>query len=190
MRLSQIWAAGLATVFVAGAALAQAFPVLSFDEMISADLAQIQQQHRRLQTGDLFFNPNVDNNARSKATFTGESRPIDDRRQAFIIAFASSSGGNQNYAGLYRREYLFRSGGKDLWLPVQAQVAAYFAKELAAGTPVTLYLRNAGGYRLEKAWEWVFLVEEFDGPKGSAKPEPAPGKPRTPVIPPGPKTLT
>jgi hypothetical protein len=196
MRLSRIKAAALAAALMgvlgSGPALAQSFPVQSFDALIASDLALIQQQHRKLQTGDLFFNPNIDNNARSKATFTGQSRPLDDRKQAFIIAFASSSAGNQSYAGLYRREYLFRADGKDFWLPVQDQVAAYFAQELASGTPVVLYLRNAGGYRLAKDWDWVFLVEEFDGPKGADKPPaaPAPGKPKAPVIPPGPKIQT
>ena len=188
MRLSRIIAGGFAAL-TAGAALAQGFPAQSFDSLIASDLALIQQQHRKLQTGDLFFNPNADNNARSPATFTGQSRPLDQRKQAFIVAFASASAGNQNYARLYRREYLFRADGKDFWLPVQDQVAAYFTTELASGTPVVLYLRNAGGYRLAKDWDWVFLVEEFDGPEGAGRPQAAPptGKPKAPVIPPGPK---
>jgi hypothetical protein len=191
MMLPHILALMLA--LVAGPALAQSFPAHSFDELIASDLTIIQQQHHRLQPGDLFFNPGIDNNARSRAVFTGQSRPLDDRKQAFITAFASTSEGNRSYATLYQREYLFQANGKDFWLPVQSQVAAYFATELASGMPVTLYLRNAGGFRLAKEWDWVFLVEEFDAPKGPAKPgQPAPpsAKPKTPVIPPGPKILT
>ena len=193
MRLPYILAA--ATALMAGPALAQGFPAQSFDQMIASDLATIQQQHRPVRAGDLFFNPGLDNNARSRATFTGQWRPLDGRKQAFIVAFASTSEGNSSYAGLYQREYLFRADGKDFWLPVQTQVAGYFAKELAAGAPVTLYLRNAGGYRLAKDWDWVFLVEEFAGPKGAAKPEAAPtpgapARPKAPVIPPGPKIQT
>lgn len=193
MRLPNILAAGLAATLIGGAALAQGFPAQSFDQMIASDLATIQQQHRPVRAGDLFFNPGLDNNARSKATFTGQSRPLDGRKQAFIVAFASTSEGNSSYSGLYQREYLFRADGKDFWLPVQTQVASYFARELAAGTPVTLYLRNAGGLRLAKDWDWVFLVEEFAGPKGKPDAAPAPGapaKPRAPVIPPGPKIQT
>jgi hypothetical protein len=197
MRLSNILAAGIAAALIAGPALAQAqaFPAQSFDQMIASDLAIIQQQHRTVRAGDIFFNPGLGNNARSRATFTGQWRPLDGRKQAFIVAFASTSEGNSSYAGLYQREYLFRAGGKDFWLPVQTQVAGYFATELASGTPVTLYLRNAGGYRSAKDWDWVFLVEEFAGPKGAAKPEAtpapgAPGKPKAPVIPPGPKIQT
>ncbi len=191
MRLPPILAFML--VLAAGPALAQNFPAHSFNELIASDLAMIEQQHHALRTGDLFFHPGIDNNARSRAVFTGQSRPVDDRKHAFITAFASTSEGNPSYAGLYQREYLFRADGKDFWLPVQAQVASYFAAELASGMPVTLFLRNAGGFRLAKDWDWVFLVEEFEAPKGAAKPgQPAPpsAKPKTPVIPPGPKTLT
>jgi hypothetical protein len=194
MRFSIILAAtlGLASGAAQSQAQAQGFADKSFDQMIAQDLGLIQQQRRPLHTGDLFFNPNVDDAARSRAVFAGPSRPLDARKQAFIFAFASSSTGNGKYAGLYRREYLFQSGGKDFWLPVQDQVASYFAKELKTGQPVTLYLRNAGGMRLEKAWEWVFLVEEFSGPRGSEgrqeAPPSGPAKPRAPVIPPGPKS--
>jgi hypothetical protein len=195
MRVSNIVAAGFAAALIGGPALAQAFPAHSFDELIASDLTIIQQQHRPARAGDLFFNPGLDNNARSRAVFTGQSRPLDGRKQAFIVAFASTSVGNSGYSALFQREYLFRANGKDFWLPVQTQVAGYFARELAMGAPVTLYLRNAGGLRLAKAWDWVFLVEEFEGPKGAAKPEtpPAPGapaRPKAPAIPPGPKIQT
>ncbi len=188
MRLRNL-VIGLIAALLAAPAFAQAFPVQSFDQMIAADLSLIAQQKRKLNAGDLFFNPGIENNARARAVYTGQSRPVDDRKQAFIIAFASASAGNRDYASLYQREYLFSANGKDFWLPVQSQVASYFADELSSGTPVTLYLRNAGGLRLPTAWDWVFLVEEFEGPKptGPAKPG---AKPRKPVIPAGPKTLT
>ena len=189
MRLRTILIGLIAWLMTAPAFAQSAFPVQSFDQMVASDLALIAQQKRKLNAGDLFFNPSIDNNARARATFTGQSRPLDDRRHAFIIAFASASAGNRDYADLYQREYLFRADGKDFWLPVQFQVATYFAQELSAGTPVTLYLRNAGGLRLAREWDWVFLVEEFEGPKPAVPAKPG-AKPARPVNPAGPKTVT
>ena len=178
----------------AGGAWAQGYPSLSFAQMIQLDLALIRQQRQPERPGDLFFNPSTETGgARTRAIYTGQSRPLDQRKQAFINAFASTSVGNDRYAALYEREYRFTAGGQDWWLPVQSQVAGYFGKELKVGQAVTLYIRNAGGFRLSDSWDWVFLVEEFDTPESAA---PAPegkgksGEPKTPAIPKGPKIAT
>jgi hypothetical protein len=186
MRPATLLASLCITLSVAGAALAQGFPVLSFAQMITLDEQLIREQHKPDRPGDLFFNPGENGGARVHAVYTGQSRPLDQRHQAFIIAFASTSVGNDQYATLYQREYRFTANGKDWWLPAQSQVAAYFAKELKAGQTVTLYVRNAGGFRLSDSWDWVFLIEEFDSPGGDKA---APGA-RKPVIPPGPKVAT
>lgn len=177
---------------LASAALAQGFPVLSFGQMIALDEQLIREQHQPERPGDLFFNPGENGGARVRAVYTGQSRPLDQRRQAFIIAFASTSVGNGGYAALYEREYRFTADGRDWWLPAQNQVASYFPKELKAGQTVTLYVRNAGGFRLSDSWDWVFLVEEFDTPGGdkSAPDNKAKPGPKTPAIPPGPKVAT
>ncbi len=192
MRLPHIAALGLALALVAGAALAQDFPLLSFDQLAGVDEKLALQQKKTPRPGDILFNPGENGGGRAQAVFSGQSRPLTPRTQAFITAFASTSVGNDRYANLYQREYLFKAGGRDYWLPVQVQVAAYFQRELKAGQPVTLYIRNAGGFRASDSWDWMFLVEEFDTPgappKGQAPPA-GPGK-KGPVIPPGPKTLT
>lgn len=191
MRLATLFAS-LAAALVGGAALAQGFPILSFADMIALDQKLIRDQHLPERPGDLFFNPGENGGARVRATYTGQSRPLDQRRQAFIYTFAATSVGNETYSQLYQREYRFTSGGKDWWLPAQNQVAGYFGKELKPGETVTLYIRNAGGFRLSDSWDWVFLIEEFDTP-GSDKATPE-GKgqpaPKRPVIPKGPKVET
>lgn len=195
MRRPILFLAFLAALLSAGApALAQGYPPLSFDQMIRLDLELIRQQRQPERPGDLFFNPSTETGgARTRAVYTGQSRPLDQRKSAFITAFASTSVGNDRYATLYEREYRFTAGGQDWWLPVQSQVASYFAKELKAGQAVTLYIRNAGGFRLSDSWDWMFLVEEFDTPEGAA-PAPEdkakPGEPKKPPIPKGPKIAT
>ena len=177
----------------AGAALAQGFPVLSFAQMIALDEKLIRDQRVPERPGDLFFNPGENGGGRLRVVYTGQSRPLDLRRQAFITAFASTSAGNAQYADLFEREYRFTAAGKDWWLPAQTQVAGYFSKELKPGETVMLYVRNAGGFRLSDSWDWVFLIEEFDTPGGdkAAPPEDkgAPGA-KKPVVPRGPKIAT
>lgn len=195
MRRAILFLAFLAALLLpAGAVLAEGYPPLSFGQMIQLDLELIRQQRQPERPGDLFFNPSSETGgARTTAVYTGQSRPLDQRRQAFITAFASTSIGNDRYAALYEREYRFTAGGRDWWLPVQSQVAGYFGKELKVGQAVTLYIRNAGGFRLSDSWDWVFLVEEFDTP-GSAAPAPEdkskPGEPKRPPAPKGPKIET
>jgi hypothetical protein len=194
MRRAILFLAFLAALSWGGAALAQGFPTLTFAQMIQLDLELIRQQRQPERPGDLFFNPsNETGGAKTRAVYTGQSRPLDQRKSAFITAFASTSVGNDRYAALYQREYRFTAGGQDWWLPVQSQVAGYFAKELKPGQAVTLYIRNAGGFRLSDSWDWMFLVEEFDTPLPSEKAAP-PGKgqpqPKKPVVPNGPKIST
>jgi hypothetical protein len=192
MRLSTIAALALGIASLASAAWAQGFPLMTFGQLGTIDeRIAAQQKKTGARPGDLMFNPGENGGARVNAVYAGQSRPLSARNQAFIISFASSSVGNAAYAGFYEREYLFKEGGKDLWLPVQSQVAAYFAKELKVGQPVTLYVRNAGGFRLSDSWDWMFLVEEFDKPGGAPESAPVPApkaKPGPKEIPPGPKT--
>jgi hypothetical protein len=195
MRRPILFLALLAALLSAGGgALAQGYPALTFPQMIQLDLALIRQQRQPERPGDLFFNPSTETGgARTRAVYTGQSRPLDQRKQAFITAFASTSVGNDRYAALYEREYRFTANGQDWWLPVQSPVAGYFAKELKAGQTVTLYIRNAGGFRLSDSWDWMFLVEEFDTPESAAPAPDAKGKPaepKKPAIPKGPKIAT
>jgi len=192
MRFATLFAF-VCTLLVGGAALAQDFPILTFAQMIALDEQIIRDQHKPERPGDLFFNPGENGGNRARAVYTGQSRSLDLRHDAFIHAFAATNTGNDDYAALYRREYRFTADGHDWWLPVQNQVAGYFARELKPGETVMLYLRNAGGFRLSDSWDWVFLVEEFDTPGGEkAAPEEKgkPEAPKRPVVPKGPKIAT
>ena len=194
MRRAILLIALTAALLSAGdGARAQGYPPLSFAQMVQLDQELIRQQRQPERPGDLFFNPSSETGgAKTKAIYTGQSRPLDQRRQAFISAFASTSLGNDRYATLYQREYRFTAGGQDWWLPVQSQVASYFSKELKPGQAVSLYIRNAGAFRLSDSWDWVFLVEEFDTPEGAAPAPPERGQPapKKKPAPSGPKIAT
>lgn len=192
MQLKTVLALAFVATLLATAVLAQGFPILSFAQMIALDRQLIREQRQPERPGDLFFNPGENGRGKTRAIYTGDSRPLDPRTQAFLVAFASTSGGNDQYAALFQREYRFNADGKDWWLPVQRQVAAYFPKELKTGESVMIYVRNAGGFRQSTDWEWIFLVEEYDTPIGNDAPpkdaKPDAGKRFQP--PPGPKVAT
>ena len=119
MRRAILLIALTAALLSAGdGARAQGYPPLSFAQMVQLDQELIRQQRQPERPGDLFFNPSSETGgAKTKAIYTGQSRPLDQRRQAFINAFASTSLGNDRYAALYEREYRFTAGGQDWWLP-------------------------------------------------------------------------
>jgi len=99
-------------------------------------------------------------------TYTGESRPLSVERKKFIETWARSYYRNTGYANLYAAEFLFKEGSEDYWLPVQKDVAKYFADELKKGDPVDLYLISPGGLRAVSKGKtlWLFLVEQFQQP--------------------------
>jgi hypothetical protein len=68
-----------------------------------------------------------------QVTYSGQSRPINTERRKFIELWGSSHGQGPSYADVFQMEYLFKEGSVEYWLPVQAPVAKYFAKEFAEG---------------------------------------------------------
>ena len=104
-RAFLVVALSAALLSAAGGALAQGYPPLTFAQMVQIDLALIRQQRQPERPGDLFFNPSTETGgAKARAVYTGQSRPLDQRKQAFITAFASTNLGNERYAALYERE--------------------------------------------------------------------------------------
>ncbi len=110
-----------------------------------------------------YFEESDKSRRKVQAVYTGQSRPLEKAEADYIQAYANHMK-KPRYAKAYERDYLFRADGKDYWLPVQAPVADFFAKELKSGDPVSLYLLQSGGMRASGSWQWVYLVEEFKGP--------------------------
>jgi hypothetical protein len=105
-----------------------------------------------------------------QVSYTGESRPLSVERKKFIETWARSYYRNTGYANLYAAEFLFKEGSQDHWLPVQKDVAKYFADELKKGDPVDLYLISPGGLRVSNGKTlWLFLVEQFQQPSGNSR---------------------
>lgn len=101
---------------------------------------------------------------RARVQYLGDSRPTDPRRRALIELWVKTTGRSPAIAELFEREYLFREGERELWLPVQAQVAGFFPAELEPGGMVTLMVIWIGSHYVGEEITWAFLVNEFSVP--------------------------
>lgn len=96
------------------------------------------------------------------AVYSGSSRKVSDKKKEVITAWLRVFGKPAEYLDLFESEYLFIEDGKEYWLPVQKQVAAFFEKELRKSAKVNLYAAWVGAFRDSGGTEHVFLINEFE----------------------------
>lgn len=98
-----------------------------------------------------------------RVKFIGTSRPISAKKKSLFKMWQESMGTDAKMLTLLEDEYLFQECGKEYWIAVQKQVAAYFPKELKTGDTITLYLMVIGGLKQsdKDAFDPAFLVNEF-----------------------------
>lgn len=140
-------------------ALAQGFPWEIFKPRTLKEVNSITAKAVR-PDDSMFLATNL-LESKATVTFTGKSRPLPPSRRTFITTWAGVFGHPADYANLYEREYLYKEGGDEYWLPTQAPVTKYFDKELKEGDKMTLYLVSIGAYRDQKEIDCVLLVEEY-----------------------------
>ena len=157
-------------MILAGGALAQGFPYENFERSTLGEITAEWSEGTR-------DSPDGKGVARSevligrvqrivvRVTYRGQHHPITPATAKLIRDYEMTLRVVQSLADRYEDEYLFSENGKDYWLPVQASVAAYFAKELKPGDAVDLYAIAAGGTLEDDGWKWVFPVEEFTSGK-------------------------
>ena len=97
----------------------------------------------------------------ARVIYRGDSRPLNPNRREVLREWSLAFLRDTSAVTDFHREYLFKEGKRDMWLPVQDTVASYFARELKPGQPVTLYVIWAGAHYAGKDITWTFLVNEF-----------------------------
>ena len=158
-------------------ARAQDFPWADFErrtlqELVKINLAEdADDLKRHPDKGQFVFRGKIMPSV-VRVTYTGESRGISVVRKKFIELWAGTYSQTPNYADLFASEFLFKESAQEYWLPVQQQVAKFFAQELKKGDAVDLYLIRPGGLREKDKLDWVFFVEEFQKPKEKEWPSP------------------
>jgi hypothetical protein len=157
---------------------AQGFPWEDFERHTLQELVKINEAEnaddlkRYPDKGQFVFRGNIMPSV-VRVIYTGKSKSIANERKKFIELWAGTYSQTPNYARLFQQEFLFKEGVDEYWLPVQGPVAKYFDVELKKDDTVDVYLIRPGGLRIKgKESEWIFLVEEFQKPKGKEWPSP------------------
>ena len=100
--------------------------------------------------------------SRVKVVYTGTSRKVSDQRKELISIWLKTLGKPKELLDLFENEYLFTEDKVEYWLPVQKQVASYFADELKKGDTVTLFVAWLGARKEAKSVDYIFLTNEFE----------------------------
>ncbi len=143
-----------------------------YDKYLPRTLAEIGELNVALQNaspagkdlkmGGLIFDADfLYSHARVK--FMNKSRPISADRKELMGLWQKTFSIDEKNMALFENEYLFKECNTEYWIPVQKQVAGYFAKELKEGDMLTLYFLRASGKRAKgsEVWDWIYLVNEF-----------------------------
>lgn len=99
---------------------------------------------------------------RVRVEYLGRSRRLSDERLAVWENFLKSRRMNEGLVNLLEKEWTFREGDQEYWLPVQQQVAAFFEKELKTGDSVDLFVSYIGGLSENGQFVPVIVVNEFN----------------------------
>jgi hypothetical protein len=98
--------------------------------------------------------------SRVQVVYTGESRPVSEKRAALISAWFTANQADGRYKKLFNNEWLFMADGKEYWLPVQATAADYMSQEFQAGDPVTVLVVLLGASRDRSRLDWLYVVND------------------------------
>ena len=154
---------------VSGSTLLQGFPWEIFKPRTLKEV--ISRTTKAVRPDDSLFLAQDQLESKVEVVFTGESRPLTDGRKTLIhMWFGMLRGEQKQLATLYEREYLYKEGSEEYWLPTSKPITKYFDKELKPGDKMDLYLISIGAYRSKNEIDCVLLVEEFQ--KKTAQPAP------------------
>ena len=141
-------------------ALAQGFPWEIFQPRTLKEVISITT--KAVRPDDSMFLAQNQLESKVEVVFTGKSRPINKARKNFInMWFGMLRTDQKELADLYERDYLYKEGEVEHWLPTSRPITKYFDKELKPGDKMDLYLISIGAYRGDGDIDCVMLVEEF-----------------------------
>ena len=159
----QITRAMTISALLCATTLAQGFPWEIFKPRTLKEVISITTKAVRPE--DSMFLAQNQLESKVEVVFTGKFRPIPKARKTFIEMWVGMLRADQKeYAELYEREYLYKEGEAEHWLPTSNPITKYFEKELKPGDKMDLYLISIGAYQGKEGIDCVLLVEEFQKP--------------------------
>jgi hypothetical protein len=156
----QLLLCAIALVLCGTSTLFQGFPWDIFKPRTLKEVISITTKNVR--PDDSMFLAQDQLESKVEVVFTGQSRPIIDERKFLINTwFGMLRSQQKELAKHYEREYLYKEGSEEYWLPTSTPITKYFDKELKPGDKMDLYLISIGAYRNKDEIDCVLLVEEF-----------------------------
>jgi hypothetical protein len=106
---------------------------------------------------DIWFDPRQ---VRTKASvvFTGDVRPVSDRRQRLLDLWFEQNGFPSSAVSLMRNEARFLEAGTEYWIAVQNSYLTRLEKTLKRGEPLSLNTILVGGIRTGDKVDWLFVA--------------------------------
>ena len=99
---------------------------------------------------------------RVKVLYSGEKRPLPQRKQHVIVSWANRfAGAPEFYTAPYDTEMRFTENGESYWLAVRKEFVGQFEQELKTGDTLELFLIKMGNARIDDKLEPVILIEKF-----------------------------
>ena len=128
------------------------------------DLDRNSTKKAMLLTGDNF--PSL-----ASLIYLGKSRPLPANRKTLLDAWRRSMKENAPPPDVFLTEVLFREGKHEHWIVVQKPLLDALSKEAKDGQTLTVYVIWVGAIRVNRQWDWLFAMNEFDaGQSGAANP--------------------
>ena len=158
---------GACLLFLAATA-AQGARAQNWDRYRPGTLKAVTDQHdSSVCAGTTSSIPNLaisgDDFARTaRVIFVGQHRPISPERVELLRMWVKAFRMDSSIIVQFPNEYLFREGGQEHWLPVQAVLEHALAQEAKPGQVIDLLVIFIGGRCAGGAPTWLFLVNEFD----------------------------
>ena len=107
-----------------------------------------------------YYNYGVDYASEVVAMYTGQFRPISERRAVLIGAWLAQLG-RTDAINWFTTEGLFIEDSIEYWLPIQSPLIPLMKDELTEGKPASLFIIWIGATFFDNELDRVFLVNEF-----------------------------
>jgi hypothetical protein len=140
-------------------AFSQGFPWEIFKPRTLKEVTELTKKAFR--PGDTMYFATNQLETKAEVVFTGKSRPITGPNKTFLSMWAGVYGRPKDYVAAYEREFFYKEGEDEYWLPTQEPVTKYFDKELKPGDKMMIYLISIGAHGVGKDIDCVLLVEEY-----------------------------
>jgi hypothetical protein len=100
--------------------------------------------------------------SRVRATYTGSSRPLPQKKKDVLLQWARLYAGYpEGFTAPYQTEMLFVEKGVKYWLSVRQEDLPRYQEEMKKGDAIDLFLLRLGAARISRRWESMILVENF-----------------------------